>query len=217
MPPVREDHRGTGVGASLMAAFENEAGNRGCTQSSSRPSPSKLRVSTSAWATRRSSAGNRSRRPAETTSICGSNSDPAGRPLVPLMERGHADERADRNHLELLVSDFSYVVNVPGPTSYILCGTPRTGSTLLCSLLASERLRDCAESYFVNPTNRGGQDVLGSASARTVGSTPSSWPERFGLEHTQRCLRGPCHVGNPAPDRDRTCSRLAWAQRCRCA
>ncbi len=37
---------------------------------------------------------------------------------------------------------------MPGPTSYILCGTPRTGSTLLCSLLASTKVAGLPESYF---------------------------------------------------------------------
>jgi len=40
---------------------------------------------------------------------------------------------------------------VPGPTSYILCGTPRTGSTLLCSLLASTKVAGLPESYFREP------------------------------------------------------------------
>ena len=42
-------------------------------------------------------------------------------------------------------------MNVPGPTSYILCGTPRTGSTLLCSLLASTKVAGRPESYFREP------------------------------------------------------------------
>ena len=43
------------------------------------------------------------------------------------------------------------LVNVPDPTSYILCGTPRTGSTLLCSLLASTKVAGLPESYFREP------------------------------------------------------------------
>jgi LPS sulfotransferase NodH len=39
-------------------------------------------------------------------------------------------------------------VYVPGPPSYILCGTPRTGSTLLCSLLSSTGVAGKPESYF---------------------------------------------------------------------
>lgn len=43
------------------------------------------------------------------------------------------------------------LVNVPAPTSYILCGTPRTGSTLLCSLLSSTEVAGRPESYFREP------------------------------------------------------------------
>lgn len=34
------------------------------------------------------------------------------------------------------------------PTSYLLCGTPRTGSTLLCSLLSSTGVLGYPDSYF---------------------------------------------------------------------
>lgn len=37
------------------------------------------------------------------------------------------------------------------PPSYFLCGTPRTGSTLLCSLLASTAVAGRPESYFREP------------------------------------------------------------------
>src|SRR5919112_6235405 len=37
------------------------------------------------------------------------------------------------------------------PRSYLLCGTPRTGSTLLCSLLASTGVAGRPESYFREP------------------------------------------------------------------
>lgn len=37
------------------------------------------------------------------------------------------------------------------PRSYLLCGTPRTGSTLLCSLLASTGVAGHPESYFREP------------------------------------------------------------------
>ena len=40
---------------------------------------------------------------------------------------------------------------MPSPTSYILCGTPRTGSTLLCSLLRSTGVAGRPESYFRDP------------------------------------------------------------------
>ena len=51
---------------------------------------------------------------------------------------------------------------MPRPTSYILCGTPRTGSTLLSSLLASTRVAGLPASYFREP------DQL-------------AWAERFGV------------------------------------
>jgi trehalose 2-sulfotransferase len=37
------------------------------------------------------------------------------------------------------------------PSSYVLCGTPRTGSTLLCSLLSSTGVLGRPESYFREP------------------------------------------------------------------
>jgi trehalose 2-sulfotransferase len=37
------------------------------------------------------------------------------------------------------------------PRSYVLCGTPRTGSTLLCSLLCSTGILGRPESYFREP------------------------------------------------------------------
>lgn len=37
------------------------------------------------------------------------------------------------------------------PCSYLLCGTPRTGSTLLCSLLSSTGVAGVPESYFREP------------------------------------------------------------------
>ena len=37
------------------------------------------------------------------------------------------------------------------PTGYFLCGTPRTGSTLLCSLLSSTGVLGRPESYFREP------------------------------------------------------------------
>ncbi|HEX6473857.1 MAG TPA: Stf0 family sulfotransferase, partial [Candidatus Limnocylindria bacterium] len=38
-----------------------------------------------------------------------------------------------------------------GPLSYLLCGTPRTGSTLLCGLLTSTGVAGRPESYFRQP------------------------------------------------------------------
>ena len=48
------------------------------------------------------------------------------------------------------------------PRSYILCGTPRTGSTLLCSLLCSTGVLGRPESYFREPDE-------------------AAWATRFGL------------------------------------
>jgi trehalose 2-sulfotransferase len=43
---------------------------------------------------------------------------------------------------------------VRSPSSYLLCGTPRTGSTLLCSLLSSTGVAGHPESYFREPDHR---------------------------------------------------------------
>ena len=40
---------------------------------------------------------------------------------------------------------------MPRPTSYFVCGTPRTGSTYLCDLLASTGVAGRPESYFREP------------------------------------------------------------------
>lgn len=48
------------------------------------------------------------------------------------------------------------------PRSYLLCGTPRTGSTLLCSLLTSTGVAGRPESYFREPDQH-------------------EWAERFGV------------------------------------
>ena len=47
-------------------------------------------------------------------------------------------------------SDESYGRRVT-PSSYLLCGTPRTGSTFLCSLLSSTGVAGHPESYFREP------------------------------------------------------------------
>ena len=49
------------------------------------------------------------------------------------------------------------------PDAYLLCGTPRTGSTLLCSLLSSTGVLGHPESYFREPDE-------------------AVWARRFGLE-----------------------------------
>jgi len=51
---------------------------------------------------------------------------------------------------------------VIAPTGYLLCGTPRTGSTLLCSLLSSAGVLGRPESYFREPDE-------------------GAWARRFGL------------------------------------
>jgi LPS sulfotransferase NodH len=54
------------------------------------------------------------------------------------------------------------VAVVMPPLSYLLCGTPRTGSTLLCDLLASTGVAGRPESYFREPDE-------------------PAWAQRFGL------------------------------------
>jgi trehalose 2-sulfotransferase len=39
----------------------------------------------------------------------------------------------------------------PMPGAYIICGTPRTGSTLLCDLLAATRIAGSPDSFFMSP------------------------------------------------------------------
>lgn len=73
------------------------------------------------------------------------------------------------------------------PLSYLLCGTPRTGSTLLCALLTSTGVAGRPESYFREPDERAwarrrGVPVAGDGSfdyrvfvqaAMSAGSTPN--------------------------------------------
>ncbi len=54
-----------------------------------------------------------------------------------------------------------YCVGVTGPSSYLLCGTPRTGSTLLCDLLASTGVAGHPASYFREPDQRDWASRLG--------------------------------------------------------
>lgn len=42
-------------------------------------------------------------------------------------------------------------MGIPAPRAYLLCGTPRTGSTLLCGLLRSTGVAGRPESYFRAP------------------------------------------------------------------
>lgn len=72
-----------------------------------------------------------------------------------------------------------------GPSSYLLCGTPRTGSTLLCGLLASTGVAGRPESYFREPDEPAWARRLGvpmggdgtyrrfAGAARAAGSTPN--------------------------------------------
>jgi len=76
---------------------------------------------------------------------------------------------------------------VADPLSYLLCGTPRTGSTLLCGLLTSTGVAGRPESYFREPdehawARRLGVPVAGDGSldyrsfvraVRIAGSTPN--------------------------------------------
>ncbi len=48
------------------------------------------------------------------------------------------------------------------PASYLLCGTPRTGSTLLCRLVSSTGVLGHPQSYFREPDE-------------------AAWAQRFGL------------------------------------
>jgi len=52
---------------------------------------------------------------------------------------------------------------VASPSSYFLCGTPRTGSTLLCSLLSSTGVLGRPESYFREPDEAEWAQRLGLA------------------------------------------------------
>jgi LPS sulfotransferase NodH len=51
------------------------------------------------------------------------------------------------------------------PSSYLLCGTPRTASTLLCGLLASTGVAGRPESYFREPDERRWAERLDVAGA----------------------------------------------------
>ena len=51
------------------------------------------------------------------------------------------------------------------PSSYLLCGTPRTGSTFLCSLLSSTGVAGHPESYFREPDEQWWARRLGVAGA----------------------------------------------------
>lgn len=59
--------------------------------------------------------------------------------------------------------------------SYLLCGTPRTGSTLLCSLLSSTGVAGRPESYFRQADQRMWAELFG---VPMVGESPAD-PVRF--------------------------------------
>jgi LPS sulfotransferase NodH len=65
------------------------------------------------------------------------------------------------------------------PSSYLLCGTPRTGSTFLCSLLASTGVAGRPESFFREPDERWWAERLGVAGADFAWS---DWFDRQGVE-----------------------------------
>jgi trehalose 2-sulfotransferase len=101
-----------------------------------------------------------------------------------------------------------------GPFSYLLCGTPRTGSTLLCGLLTSTGVAGRPESYFREPdehawARRLGVPVAGDGSfdyrsfvsaARRAGSTPNGvFASRVMWGTMQRLVGG---IGGPPGRRD---------------
>ena len=55
------------------------------------------------------------------------------------------------------------------PSSYLLCGTPRTGSTFLCSLLASTGVAGRPESYFREADEQSWAQRLGVTGADFAG------------------------------------------------
>jgi LPS sulfotransferase NodH len=91
---------------------------------------------------------------------------------------------ADRN---LVGGPGTTLAGMADPLSYLLCGTPRTGSTLLCGLLASTGVAGRPQSYFREPdehawARRLGVPVTGAGSfdyrlfvqaAARAGSTPN--------------------------------------------
>ncbi|MEI2809525.1 MAG: Stf0 family sulfotransferase [Nocardioides sp.] len=54
-----------------------------------------------------------------------------------------------------------YASLVASGSGYVLCGTPRTGSTLLCGLLSSTGVLGRPESYFREPDERAWAERLG--------------------------------------------------------
>jgi trehalose 2-sulfotransferase len=73
------------------------------------------------------------------------------------------------------------------PASYLLCGTPRTGSTLLCGLLSSTGVLGHPESYFREPDE--------PAWARRFG-LPSDGPRVRDYDAFVRAVRGAGTTGN---------------------
>ncbi len=61
------------------------------------------------------------------------------------------------------------------PRSYVLCGTPRTGSTLLCSLLCSTGVLGRPESYFREPDEVAWAPYLQKPPSALI--DPSAWKD----------------------------------------
>ena len=90
------------------------------------------------------------------------------------------------------------------PVSYVLCGTPRTGSTLLCGLLSSTGVLGHPESYFRGPDEARWAEQFGlptadgraldfrafATRAREAGSTPNGV---FGVRIMWGSLDRPLH------------------------
>jgi len=93
----------------------------------------------------------------------------------------------DRPPYQVMCLDRGPTTRPADPVSYLLCGTPRTGSTLLGSLLASTGVAGRPESYFREPDEHAWARRLGVAVAgdgsfdyrsfvqavRRAGSTPN--------------------------------------------
>jgi hypothetical protein len=124
----------------------------------------------------------------------------AGKAVAP-DDRDESRCRTDRASRRLRV--------VADPSSYLLCGTPRTRSTLLCGLLTSTGVAGCPESYFRQPDG----DPLRGSAGRPMRSTPTgsgATAQHNSGPPTSRCDAGrppahatPCAGRPPLPHRAR--------------